>query len=98
MVRALSKTYTGPLYQVRSGSSAMNTGSGGTTKDIGMTADGFADTATQDAFCRHHLHGLAPVRPVRERNNLKVANARASPPAERYSATDDFESSATKSR
>ena len=30
MVRALSKSYTGPLYQVRSGSSAMNTGSGGT--------------------------------------------------------------------
>ena len=29
----------------------MNTGSGGMTKDIGMTADGFADTAAQDAFC-----------------------------------------------
>ena len=51
MIRALSKAYTGPLYQVRNGSSTMNTGSGGMTKDIGMTADGFADTATQDAFC-----------------------------------------------
>ena len=51
MVRALSKNYTGPMYQVRSGSSAMNTGSGGMLKDIPMLPDGFADTAVQDAFC-----------------------------------------------
>jgi hypothetical protein len=51
MVRALSKTYNGPLYQVRNGSNATNSGTGGTTKDIGITADGYADTATQDAFC-----------------------------------------------
>jgi len=51
MVRSLSKSYTGPLYQVRSGSSATNMGTGGSVKDIGQTADGFADTATQDTFC-----------------------------------------------
>ncbi|MEO8903021.1 MAG: arabinofuranosidase catalytic domain-containing protein [Polyangiaceae bacterium] len=51
MVRALSRTYTGPLYQVRNMSSSANTGTGGTTKDILMTADGYADAAMQDAFC-----------------------------------------------
>ena len=51
MVRALSKTYSGPLYQVRSGSSATNAGTGGSVKDIGILADGYADTATQDTFC-----------------------------------------------
>jgi hypothetical protein len=51
MVRALSTKYAGPLYQVRSGSSPTNMGTGGTTKDIGMTPDGYADTTTQDAFC-----------------------------------------------
>ena len=29
----------------------MNTGSGGTMRDIPMLPDGFADTAMQDAFC-----------------------------------------------
>jgi len=51
MVRALSKSYTGFLYQIRIGSSATNTGTGGTLKDIGMTADGYADTAAVDAAC-----------------------------------------------
>ena len=51
MVRALTKSYSGPLYQVRSGSSSTNSGTGGVTHDIGMTADGFADSAAQDAIC-----------------------------------------------
>jgi non-reducing end alpha-L-arabinofuranosidase len=51
MVRALSSTYKGPLYQVRSGSSAKNTGTGGTFKDIGMLDDGYANSGTQDDFC-----------------------------------------------
>ena len=38
----------------------MNTGSGGMTKDIGMTADGFADSAAQDTFCSGSVvHRLA---------------------------------------
>jgi hypothetical protein len=44
-VRALLAAYNGPLYQVRRTVD-------GTTKDIGILAPGgFADSATQDAFC-----------------------------------------------
>ncbi len=49
MVRTLSKAYTGPLYQVRRGAGLPNTGTGGTTQDIGAKG-GFADAAAQDAF------------------------------------------------
>ena len=52
MVRSLSKTYKGPLFQVRAGSSSTNnTMSGGTTADIKPGADGFVDAATVDAAC-----------------------------------------------
>jgi hypothetical protein len=51
-IRALSKSYSGPLFQVRAGSSSTNnTNSGGTTKDIGMTADGYVDSSALDAAC-----------------------------------------------
>jgi hypothetical protein len=50
MIRVLSSTYTGPLYQVRKGGGTKNTGTGGTTQDI-AAKDGFADSAAQDAFC-----------------------------------------------
>ncbi|MBN1608173.1 MAG: hypothetical protein JW940_16185 [Polyangiaceae bacterium] len=50
MVRVLSSAYSGPLYQVRKGGGSENTGSGGTTQDIGAV-EGFADAAAQDAFC-----------------------------------------------
>jgi non-reducing end alpha-L-arabinofuranosidase len=95
-VRALSMTYTGPLYQVRSGSSAMNTGSGGTTKDIGMTADGFADTATQDTFCSGSTCTFSLLYDQSGNgNNLKVAPAGSSNGGT-YAGMADFESSATK--
>jgi hypothetical protein len=42
-VRVLSSTYTGPLYQVRRTSDKQ-------TKDIGQTADGFANSKDQDDF------------------------------------------------
>ena len=52
MVRALSKSYKGPLFQVRAGSSSTNnTMSGGTTKDIMPGADGFVDSSSVDAAC-----------------------------------------------
>ena len=41
-VRALYAAYTGPLYQVRKGSS---------TKDIPLLADGYVDISVQDSFC-----------------------------------------------
>jgi len=51
MVRRLSSKYSGPLYQVRKGGGSMNTGTGGTTMDIGATASGLGDAAAQDTFC-----------------------------------------------
>jgi hypothetical protein len=96
MIRALSKTYTGPLYQVRSGSSSQNTGTGGTTKDIGITADGFADTATQDTFCTGSTCTVSILYDQSgNKNNLKVAPAGLSGGGT-YAAMPDFESSATK--
>lgn len=96
MVRALSKSYTGPLYQVRNGSSAMNTGTGGMTKDIGITADGFADSAVQDAFCNGSTCTISLLYDQSgNKNNLKVAPKGLSAGGT-YAAMDDFESSATK--
>jgi hypothetical protein len=43
--RALYSSYTGPLYEVTRQSD-------NTTKDIGVLADGYADAAAQDAFCK----------------------------------------------
>jgi hypothetical protein len=95
-IRALTKKYSGPLYQVRSGSSAQNTGSGGTTKDIGITADGFADTATQDTFCTGTTCTISILYDQSgNNNNLKVAPAGLSGGGT-YAAMPDFESSATK--
>ena len=50
--RILYSTYHGPLYQVRIGAGASNTGSGGTTADIGVIAEGtYADGNAQDTAC-----------------------------------------------
>ena len=46
----------------------MNTGSGGMTRTSPQLADGFADTAAQDAFCSGTICTIShPLRPVRER-------------------------------
>ena len=96
MIRALSKTYTGFLYQVRSGSSAQNTGTGGMTKDIGITSDGFADAAAQDAFCTGSICTVSILYDQSgNKNNLKVAPKGLSAGGN-FAAMDDFESSATK--
>jgi hypothetical protein len=95
-IRTLRKAYTGPLYQVRNGSSAMNTGSGGVTKDIGQTSDGFADTATQDSFCNGSTCTLSILYDQSGNgNDLKAAPAGLSNGGT-YAAMPDFESSATK--
>src|SRR6185295_17625456 len=76
MVRALTKNYTGPMYQIRTGSSASNTGSGGTLKDIPMTADGYADTAMQDTLCSGTLCTVALLYDqTGNGNHLPVAKA-----------------------
>jgi len=97
MVRALLSTYSGPLYQVRKGSSSSNTGTGGSTTDIGMTADGFADSATQDTFCSGSTCTVSILYDQSgKKNDLKVA------PAGCYNDgsanTPDYESSATKKK
>ena len=94
-VRRLLSAYTGPLYQIRTGSSNQNTGSGGATRDIGQTADGFADAAAVDAACAGTICTVSLLYDQSGRgSHLPVAKAGvmfAGP----MGALDDFESSAT---
>jgi hypothetical protein len=98
-VRRLSRTYSGPLYQVRKDSSATNTGTGGSTTDIGFLADGFADATSQDAFCGNTMCTVSLLYDQSGNNNhLKTGTKgrygctpTVTPPCE-----DDYESSATK--
>ncbi len=91
-VRALSGDYTGPLYQVRAGSSAQNTGSGGVTHDIPTTADGFADAAAQDLVCAGTICTVSVVYDQSGNgNHLTVAKA-GLPSGGQYADQDDFES------
>ncbi len=90
-IRRLAKTYTGPLYQVRSGSSAQNTGAGGITHDIGMTADGFADAAAQDVACAGSICTISLLYD-QSGNNNHLSVAKKGPPGTTYSDQDDFES------
>ena len=52
-MRALYSAYTGPLYQVCKGvfTQGKDSCTSGVTKDIGVVAGGYADSAAQDAFC-----------------------------------------------
>jgi hypothetical protein len=85
MVRRLSSTYGGPLYQVRKGGAMVTDGtganmktgvrSGGTTQDIGQV-DGFGDAAAQDAFCGADTCTVSILYDQSGRNNhLQVAPA-----------------------
>jgi non-reducing end alpha-L-arabinofuranosidase len=101
MVRALSSTYGGPLYQVRRGAPnpTQNTGVGGETQDIGLLANGFADAAAQIAFCANQTCTVSTVYDQSgQGNNLTVAKAGCygcdlNPPD--TACADDFESIAT---
>jgi hypothetical protein len=96
-IRALSKTYTGPLYQVRKDSSAKNTGTGGTTKDIGQTADGFADTAAQDAFCEGTICTISLLYDHSgNESTLKTGTRGEYGCPSDTACSEDYESSATK--
>ena len=95
-IRRLYSKYTGPLYQVRNGSSAKNTGSGGMTKDILQTADGFADTATQDAFCANSVCTFSLLYDQSgNESHLPVAK-KGNTAGGATGGEDDYESSATK--
>ncbi len=94
-IRSLSKSYQGPLYQVRNNSSGMNTGTGGATMDIGMTADGFADADAQDAFCGETICTFSVLYDQSGNgNHLTVAPAGSSGGG-MYATLPDFESNAT---
>jgi non-reducing end alpha-L-arabinofuranosidase len=101
MVRALSSTHEGPLYQVRRGApnGLENTGIGGETQDIGMLSNGFADAAAQIAFCADQTCTVSVLYDQSgQGNNLTVAKAGCygcdfTPPD--TACTDDFESVAT---
>jgi len=91
-IRRLLSTYDGPLYQVRSGSSEENTGSGGQTHDIGQTANGFADADAQDAVCANTICTVSLIYDQSGRgNHLPVAKAGLSAGGE-WADDDDFES------
>ncbi len=94
MVRVLNSEYTGPLYQVRKGGGNMNTGSGGETQDVGMLPNGFADAASQDAFCGNETCTVSKLYDHSGKgNDLTVA------PAGCYEGTasePDYESNATR--
>jgi len=96
IVRALSKTYAGPLYQVRSGSSTTNAGTGGITMDIGLTADGYADSGAQDAFCGASVCTVSVIYDQSgNKNDLMRGSAGPTGNGTR-SGDDDYESSATR--
>lgn len=91
-VRRIYSGYDGPLYQVRSGSNPMNTGSGGETHDIGATADGFGDAAAQDAVCAGTTCTVSLLYDQSGRgNHLPVAKRGRSDGGE-FADDDDFES------
>ncbi len=92
MVRVLSSTYTGPLYQVRSGSNPENTGSGGQTHDIGATADGFADKAAHDAACAGTLCTISLLFDQSGRGNDLPTGTGGRTDGGQWASSDDFES------
>ena len=105
MIRVLSSKYTGPLYQVRKGGTKNTfTGdqpigtvggtTGGTTQDIGVVAGGFADSASQDAFC-----GTSTCTVSKLYDQSGKGNDLTQAPAGNYTGTahqPDYESDATK--
>ncbi|MDF3070141.1 MAG: carbohydrate-binding module family 42 protein [Polyangiaceae bacterium] len=96
-IRRLSSAYKGPLYQVRSGSNAMNTGSGGMLHDIPMTADGFGDAAAQNAVCPATTTcTVAKLYDQSGRGNDLIVAKGGLTNGGQYAALDDFETIANK--
>jgi len=75
----------------------MNTGTGGMLKDVGQTADGYQDAAALDALCPSGTTCTIALLYDQSGNgnDLPVAKAGLSAGGT-YSASDDFESNATK--
>jgi non-reducing end alpha-L-arabinofuranosidase len=103
MVRVLVSAYKGPLYQVRKGGTnnvfkgnqPIGTGggtTGGTTQDIGATADGFGDAAAQETFC-----GSETCTVSRLYDQSGKGNDLTQAPAGQYEPGPDYEVPATHS-
>jgi hypothetical protein len=95
-VRRILSTYDGPLYQIRSGSSEQNTGSGGETHDVGQTKDGFADAAAVDAACAGTICTVSLLYDQSGKGSHLSVAKKGIPFGGPYAATDDFESGATR--
>jgi non-reducing end alpha-L-arabinofuranosidase len=96
MVRSLSSKYSGPLYQVRSGSSSTNRGTGGTTKDIGLATDGFADTSAVDDFCNGSTCTISKIYDQSGNGNDMVRASKGPTGNGTHSGDDCYESTVTK--
>jgi hypothetical protein len=98
MARVLSSKYSGPLYQVRKGGTWNKTTgvSGGTFRDIGTTAGGYADAASQDGFCAGATCTVSVLYDQSGKgNNLKAAPAGCYTGGDGAAAEPDKESVAT---
>ena len=97
MVRALSSTYDGPLYQVRRGAPnpTQNTGVGGETQDIGLLPNGFADGAAQIAFCGNQSCSVSTLYDQSGRGNHITVAKRGRADGGQFGDDDDFESNAS---
>ncbi|HVY36755.1 MAG TPA: arabinofuranosidase catalytic domain-containing protein [Polyangia bacterium] len=102
-VRVLVSAYKGPLYQVRkggmnnvfNGKQPIGTGggtTGGTMQDISATADGFADSAAQDAFCGSEMCTVSKLYDQSGKGNDLIQA-----PAGQYEPGPDYEVPATHS-
>jgi hypothetical protein len=89
-IRRILSTYAGPLYQVRSGSNAMNTGTGGMTHDIPQV-NGFADIAAQNTACANTVCTVSKLYDQSGKgNDITVAKAGLTNGGQ-YAGMDDFE-------
>jgi hypothetical protein len=96
-IRLLKGDYAGPLYEVRAGSSATNTGTGGTPYDIGTTPNGFADANAQDAVCSGTVCTVSRLYDQSGRGNHLTVAKRGTMDGGPNAAMDDFESIADAS-
>ena len=74
----------------------MNTGSGGTTKDIPMLPDGFADTAMQDTFCADTVCTVSLLYDHSGNGNSLPVAKKGLTNGGANAGMDDFESAANK--
>jgi hypothetical protein len=90
-IRRIRAAYTGPLFQVRSGSNAMNTGTGGMTHDIAQDADGFALMSAINAVCMSTTCTVSLLYDQSGKgNNLNVAKKGLTNGGQ-WAGMDDFE-------